>query len=299
MTQSIRPGSWRAWVLASRPPTLVAAVVPVAAGSAVAFVEGGFRWEAAILAFLGALWIQIGTNFANDVFDFEAGTDDENRLGPTRAAQAGLLTPAQMRRGMWCAFGLATLCGLGLFHLAGWPMLVIGILSIASGIAYTGGPYPLGYNGLGDVFVLAFFGFVAVCGTTWAHLVRVPELAWWVSVPVGALATAILVVNNVRDRDGDQRSGKRTLVVRWGRVGGEREMQLLLLVSFVVPVLVWSRGLTGAAVLLPWILAPEALRLERALVREEGLALNRVLVGTARLQLLFGFLLVAGLVLGR
>jgi len=292
-----RPGSAAAWVMASRPATLAAAVVPVAVGAACAVALDGFRWLPTLAALIGSIWIQIGTNFANDVFDYEKGTDTEERLGPTRAVQAGLLTPGQARRGMWLAFALAALTGVYLTAVAGWPIAVVGVASVASGIAYTGGPYPLGYHGLGDVFVLVFFGFVAVCGTAFVNLGGVPPIAWWAAVPVGCLSTAILVVNNVRDRAGDRDAGKRTLVARFGRRAGVWEYRLLLLTSYAVPAVLFFGGAAGPWVLLPVLTLPVAVTLHRDVAVLEGRPLNATLVGTARLLVLFGVLFAVGLAL--
>jgi 1,4-dihydroxy-2-naphthoate octaprenyltransferase len=294
----VRPGSARAWLLASRPATLTAAFVPVAVGTACAAAIGGLRWDTAIAAMLGAFGIQIGTNFANDVFDAEKGADTEARLGPTRAVQAGLLGARQMRVGMAAAFGFATLCGIYLAAVAGWPVVAIGIASILSGIAYTGGPYPLGYHGLGDVFVFVFFGLVAVCGTVLVQAGWVPEIALWASVPVGAIATAILVVNNLRDRHTDVGAGKRTLAVRFGRTGAEVEYGLCVLAAYAVPVAMWLRGLSGTAVLLPLLTLPWALRLFGEVRTREGAPLNATLAATAKLLLVHGVLFALGLALG-
>ncbi|MEE8524832.1 MAG: 1,4-dihydroxy-2-naphthoate polyprenyltransferase [Thermoanaerobaculia bacterium] len=292
---SPRPGSFAAWVMASRPATLAAAVVPVAVGAACAVALGGLRWGPTLAALAGAIWIQIGTNFANDVFDYEKGADTGERLGPTRAVQAGLLTPAQARHGMWLAFALAAACGVYLTSIAGWPIVAIGIASVASGIAYTGGPYPLGYHGLGDVFVLVFFGFVAVCGTVFVNLGAAPAIAWWAALPVGCLSTAILVVNNVRDRRGDREAGKQTLVARLGRRAGVWEYRLLLLVSYAVPAVLFASGSAAPSILLPMLSLPIAVVLHRDLATLEGRALNATLVGTARLLILFGALFAVGL----
>ncbi len=291
------PGSPGAWVMASRPPTLAAAVVPVAVGAACAFALGGLHWLPTLATLWGAIWIQIGTNFANDVFDFEKGADTGERLGPTRAVQAGLLTPGQMRRGMWIAFAIAFAAGVYLTWFAGFPVVVIGVASIASGIAYTGGPYPLGYHGLGDVFVLIFFGFVAVCGTTFINLGVVPALAWWASVPVGCLATAILVVNNVRDRRGDREAGKGTLVARFGRTVGVGEYALLLAASYLTPLWLF-RGAAEPWILLPLVTLPRAALLLSQLIGREGRELNATLVGTAQLMVLYGALFAAGIAVG-
>ncbi len=301
------PSGLGAWVLAARPATLSAALVPVAVGTAcglavgdlaASHIGGGGGWWAAGLALWSAAWIQIGTNFANDVFDFEQGADTSERLGPPRAAQLGLLSPRAIRIGMVISFGLATLGGIGLTFLAGWPIVAIGTLSIASGIAYTGGPYPLGYHGLGDVFVIVFFGFVAVCGAAWVFAGAIPPVAWLASLSVGALATAILVVNNVRDERSDRAAGKRTLVVRFGSRWGRAEYGALLALAYVSPALMWALNMTGPAPLLCWLTAPWAGWLVRRVASDNGRALNPSLVGTARLLLGFGVLLAVGIALG-
>lgn len=285
------------WLLASRPATLTAALVPVAVGTACAHAAGGARWGPALAALLGAIWIQIGTNFANDVFDAEKGADTEERLGPTRAVASGLIAPSSMRRAMLLAFALAGLAGVYLVGVGGWPIVAIGVASVLSGIAYTGGPYPLGYHGLGDVFVLVFFGLVAVAGTAYVQLGHVPTLAWWAAVPVGALATAILVVNNLRDRETDARAGKRTLAVRLGRPGAIAEYAALQLVSYVVPTWLYLQGRT-AWVLLPLVTLPWAAALVVQVARREGRPLNATLASTARLLLVFGLLFAVGLAQG-
>jgi 1,4-dihydroxy-2-naphthoate octaprenyltransferase len=289
----------RAWILASRPATLTAAFTPVAVGTACAFSEGKLSWGPALAALFGAFCIQIGTNLANDLFDFEKGADTTARLGPVRAVQAGLLTPAEVRSGMVMVFALATLAGLYLTRVAGWPVVAIGVASILSGVAYTGGPYPLGYHGLGDLFVLVFFGFVAVCGTTFVQTGNVSALSLWAAVPVGALATAVLVVNNVRDREQDAAAGKRTLAVKLGPTGGRVEYALLLLISYAVPVmLVLSEG-RPLWVLLPLLTLPWGMVLVRRIFRDRGRELNGLLKRTAQLLLVFGCLLAVGIALAR
>lgn len=292
---TVAPGSAAAWLLACRPATLWAAVAPVVVGAAVAVALGGLRPGPTVAALLGAIGLQIGANFANDVFDFEKGADTSERLGPLRAVQAGLLSATQARVGMGLAFALATLCGVYLTWAAGWPIVAIGLASILAAVAYTGGPWPLGYHGLGDVFVMLFFGFVAVGGTAFVNLGRVPGSAGWGGLAMGGLATAILVVNNLRDRHTDVVAGKRTLAVRWGRRGAEIEYWLLLAAAYLVPLVLWLQG-WGPWVLLPLVSLPLAWRLVRGL-RSEGSALNPVLAGTARLMVVFGGLLALGLVL--
>jgi 1,4-dihydroxy-2-naphthoate octaprenyltransferase len=287
--------------MASRPATLTAAIAPVAVGAAVAYHSVGFvglRVGAIAAALLGAMCIQIGTNLANDVFDHEKGADTKERLGPTRVTQAGLLTPGEVRRGMILAFAAAILAGVYLAAVAGAPIVVIGLASIASGVAYTGGPYPLGYNGLGDVFVFLFFGVVAVCGTTFVATGVVPWLALLASVPVGALATAVLVVNNVRDRATDVVAGKRTLVVRFGRRFGTLEYVVLWVLACV--------GCAAMAALTasPWplialLVSPMGVRLARTVAGTEGAALNETLASTAKALLALSMLLSLGVVVAR
>lgn len=294
-----RPGSLRAWVLACRPQTLVVGAVPVLLGAALAHHAGGVHVFAVLAALFGAVWIQIGTNLANDVFDFEKGADTESRLGPLRVTQAGLIRPAAMRRGMWLSFALALLCGVYLTAVAGPVIVAIGLLSIASGIAYTGGPYPLGYNGLGDVFVFVFFGPVAVCGTVLVASGQAEALApltLLASLPVAALATAVLVVNNVRDHATDVVAGKRTLVVRLGRRFGVAEYFGLVALAYAVPPLLVVFRLLPATALLPLVSAPLALPLLRTVaVAHDGARLNRTLAGTARLLLVYGLLFALGI----
>jgi 1,4-dihydroxy-2-naphthoate polyprenyltransferase len=292
---STRPGSVGAWLLASRPKTLSAAAVPVLVGTACAGARGHVSWGPALAALFGALFLQIGANFANDVFDYEKGADTAARLGPTRAVQAGLLSPKSMRIGMALVFGLALALGLYLTSVAGPVILLIGLVSIASAIAYTGGPYPLGYHGLGDVFVFVFFGLVAVCGTAYVEIAQVPALAWWCALPVGALATAILVVNNLRDRTTDLGAGKRTLAVRFGRGFALTQYRALLIVSYLVPVGLAAARVAGPEVLLPLVSVPLALKTERAVSSTEGRALNALLAATAKLLLVFGVLFSLGL----
>jgi 1,4-dihydroxy-2-naphthoate octaprenyltransferase len=292
-----RPNSIGAWLLASRPKTLSAAAVPVIVGTACASARGQVLWGPALAALFGALLLQIGANFANDVFDFEKGADTAERLGPTRAVQAGLLSARSMRRGMWLVFALALAIGVYLTTVAGPVILLIGCASIASAIAYTGGPYPLGYHGLGDVFVFVFFGLVAVCGTTLVEIGHVPAVAVACAIPVGALATAILVVNNLRDRVTDLGAGKRTLAVRYGRAFALGQYRALLVVSYLTPLGLVLGGSTGPEVLISWLSLPLAIKTERAVTNTEGRALNPLLAATAKLLAVFGLLFALGLCL--
>ncbi len=286
------------WVLAIRPRTLLVGVTPVLVGAALAHRSGAFRPLPALAALVGALLLQIGSNLANDVFDYEKGADTAERLGPLRVTQAGLLTPSAMKRGMAVVFALALLVGVYLTWVSGWPIVVIGLLSIASAIAYTGGPYPLGYNGLGDVFVFLFFGLVAVAGTAWVASGELGGQVFYAGAAVGALATNVLVVNNVRDYEQDQRANKRTVIVRFGRSFGIVEYALCLLIAYAVPVLFLLLGWAALPVLLPLTTAPLAFGLLSRVRREQGAALNLVLASTAKLVFLHGLLFALGLAVG-
>jgi 1,4-dihydroxy-2-naphthoate octaprenyltransferase len=293
-----RPSPLSAWWLAARPKTLLAAVTPVWVGSACAAAAGGFRWAPALAALVGAMLLQVAANFANDVFDYEKGADNAARLGPARAVQAGWITPTDMRRGLALVIGLVLLVGAYLVSVAGPLLLLVGLASIVSAVAYTGGPYPLGYHGLGDVFVLAFFGFVAVAGSAFVQAGHVPAVAWLAAVPIGCLATAILVVNNVRDVETDVAAGKRTLPARFGRRFGIAEYQLLLAVSYAVPFVPTLARASYGAGLLPCLTLPLALRLVAGVKRERGTALNARLAQSALLLFVFGALLGASIWLG-
>ena len=232
------------------------------------------------------------------MFDFEKGADTEERVGPQRAAQAGLLTSRQLYGGMIAAFGFATLLGLYLVMVAGPAIVAIGVLSILSGIAYTGGPFPLAYHGLGDVFVMIFFGFVAVGGTVFVQTGDVPLHAMIAALPVGGLATNILVVNNVRDRHTDVKVGKRTLAVRFGKGPSVAQYTVLLLLAYAVP-LYFAWELHSLLPLLPLLTLPLAFLLRRDLVQQEGAPLNKTLAGSAKLMTFHGALFAAGLALSR
>lgn len=290
------PGSFGAWLLAARPQTLPVSVAPVCVGIALAQTVGHVRVGAAMAALFGALLLQIGTNFANDVFDHEKGADTRERLGPARAAESGLLSARALKQAMALTFACAVLIGVYLTRIGGVPVVIVGVASIVSGVAYTGGPFPLGYHGLGDLFVMVFFGFVAVCGTTWVTAGAVPPAAWPASVSVGALATAVLVVNNARDHVTDRRAGKNTLVVRLGRPFASLEYALLVASAYLAPLAMVGLELAGAGALLVWLTVPWAIRLCRAVASRDGRALGPVLPATARLLLAHSALLTLGLV---
>ena len=284
-----------AWLLAARPRTLPAAAAPVVVGTALAFHDGAFAPLAAAAALLGALLLQVGANLANDYYDHVRGADTAERVGPTRATQSGLLPAAHVRNATFAVFALAVLLGTYLVWIGGWPIVVIGVLSVLAGWAYTGGPYPLGYHGLGDVFAFLFFGPVAVVGTYYVQALTVTPEAFLASVPVGLLTTAILVVNNVRDVATDEKAGKRTLVVRLGEKVGRAEYALLMWAAYACLPVLGVR--TNPFAMLPVLGLPIAFPLVRAVQRERGAALNARLAATAQHLLLFSLLLAIGLAL--
>lgn len=286
------------WVLAIRPKTLTAALAPVAVGTAAALAEGQARWLPALAALVGAILIQIGTNLTNDYYDFKKGADTEERLGPKRVTQSGLIAPRTVLAGALTSFGLAFAVGCYLMWIGGWPIAVVGVASLLSGYAYTGGPFPLAYNGLGDLFVFVFFGLVAVCGTFYVQAGTVSELAVLASVAMGTSGTALLVVNNLRDASTDVKANKRTLVVRFGERAGRIEYVAMLVLSFAVPVLLWATGRASAWVLIALLSAPVAWPPLRRVLREQGAALNPALGETARFQIVFALLFAIGLGLG-
>ncbi len=289
------PSAARAWALALRPATLPASLVPVAVGTAVAAAEGRARAGPAIAAALTAMALQIGANLANDVQDYERGADTGERRGPARATQSGWITPRAMRRAAIAAFAAAGVLGLPLVWWGGWPIAVLGVLAIAAGWTYTGGPAPLGYRGLGDLMVFVFFGLVGVAGSHYVQAGELSGLALLAALPVACLATAILVVNNLRDLETDRAAGKRTLAVRLGPRATRRYYAALLVAGFAVPLGLWASG-AGLALLLPLLTAPAAWRLVRRVGDAAAdAALNDSLVATARLEAGFGLLLAIGL----
>lgn len=287
----------RAWIAACRPKTLSAASVPVLTGSACAHSDGGFAWGPALAALGGALCLQVGANLANDVFDHEKGADTAERVGPMRVVQAGLIDAAAVRRAMWLAFAIALGFGVYLTAVAGPVIILVGVLSITAALAYTGGPYPLGYHGLGDVMVFLFFGLIATTGSCFVQTKSLSPLAVAASIPIGTLSTAILVVNNLRDRHTDAAAGKRTLAVRWGRTGTVAEYAVLVMVALSVPALLVVSGWLGLFALLPLLSFPLSLRLVQQVRRYEGEQLNACLVSTAKLLALFGVLFSLGITL--
>ena len=291
------PSATQAWILASRPQTLMVSVAPVLLGAALASEVASLDLAVLAAAMLGAICIQIGTNLFNDYADFGKGADGEDRLGPPRACANGWLEPRKVLAAVWLCFAIATAAGLYLTWVAGWPVVAIGVASILSGMAYTGGPWPLAYHGLGDLFVFIFFGLVAVAATFYVQVGCVAPDALSAGAAVGLLAANILVANNYRDAETDATAGKRTLVVRFGRRFALWQYGLSALVALLCPPALLLAGYRWP-ILLPLVLAPWAMRLTHRLGNstdpEEQIA---ILGGTARLLAAFGGLLAAGAVI--
>jgi len=286
----------RAWLMAIRPRTLPAAVSPVLVGTALAIHDGGFAPLPALAALAGSLLLQIAVNLSNDYFDHVRGVDGPQRRGPVRVTQSGLISPERVRLGMIVVFTLATLVGVYLIVVGGWPILAIGVASILSALAYSGGPFPLASHGLGDLFVYLFFGLAAVCGTYIAQAHGLPLGVIIASIPPGFLITDIIVVNNTRDIETDREAGKHTLAVMLGETGSRVEYVALLIISYLVPVAMWIAGQWPVWGVLSLLSLPLAVSLVRDLLRAaDGPSFNKLLAGTARLALVFSILLSIGL----
>ena len=286
----------RIWVMAARVRTLPAAVAPVLVGTSLALGAGHFDSLAFVAALLGAVFIQVGTNLSNDYSDARRGADTEDRLGPVRVTAGGLVPPRQVLIATYVSFALAVACGAYLVAVAGPELLAVGAASILAGVLYTGGPRPYGYEGLGEVFVFLFFGIVAVAGSYFVQVQELPWEAFVCAVPVGLLASAILVVNNVRDLETDRRAGKRTLAVRWGRARTRTLYTAMVAGAFVTAPLPWLLGSMTAWLLLTWAAIPLAIPVARIVrTRTDGPALNGALAKTGALQLIFCLLFAAGI----
>jgi 1,4-dihydroxy-2-naphthoate octaprenyltransferase len=294
------PSSWRIWLMAARIRTLPAAASPVFVGTALAGYEHSFHPLRFLAALVGALFIQIGTNLSNDYSDARRGADAEDRLGPVRVTAGGLVPPRQVLIATYATFGVAVLAGVYLIVVAGWQLLLVGAASILAGVLYTGGPKPYGYEGLGEVFVFLFFGIVAVAGS---YFVQVKHLEWEafaLAVPVGLLAAAILVVNNVRDIDTDHRAGKRTLAVRLGRARTRVLFATIVYLAYLLAPVTWIFGPLRPWLLLSWLSLPLAARVVRTVRNHaDGPTLNQALAQAGMLQLTFCVLLSAGVLLSR
>jgi 1,4-dihydroxy-2-naphthoate octaprenyltransferase len=290
---------WRLWYLAARPKTLPAAIAPVIAGTAVAFYEHGFHLPTALVALLTALLLQIAANFANDAIDFKRGADTPERAGPMRVTASGLITADDVLRATWITLALALVSGLYLVWRGGWPFLVLGLAALVCAVAYTGGPFPISYLGLGEVFVFLFFGPLAVVGTAYLQMQHLSALAWATSVPVGALAIGILIVNNLRDLPTDARVGKRTVAVRIGARNTQFEYAAMLIVAAGAPIVFWLVGWLNWS----WVLTlgawPALWSLWKQITTRTGPALNPTLGNTGKTLLLVSALLSLVLVLSR
>lgn len=287
------------WVMAARVRTLPAAIAPVLVGTSLALGAGHFAALAFLAALLGAIFIQVGTNLSNDYSDARRGADAEDRLGPVRVTAGGLVPPRQVLIATYLTFGAAVLCGVYLVVVAGPELIAVGAASILAGVLYTGGPRPYGYEGLGEVFVFLFFGIVAVTGSYFVQVQALPWQAFACAVPVGLLASAILVVNNVRDLETDRRAGKRTLAVRLGRERTRGLYAAMVVGAFLLPLLLWLAGGMTTWLMLSWLAAPIAapvIKLVRT--RVDGPSLNGALAKTGALQLVFCLLLSAGILAG-
>ncbi len=288
--------------MAARPRTLPAAAAPVLVGTAYAATLGTFKPLTFVATLLGALFIQIGTNLSNDYSDARRGADTEDRLGPVRVTAGGLVPPKQVLIATYVAFGLAVAVGAYLIATAGWELLLVGIASILAGVLYTGGPRPYGYEGLGEVFVFLFFGLVAVTGTFFAQRQELTWESFALAIPVGLLATAILMVNNIRDMETDRRAGKKTLAVRLGRAKARIGYALIVYLAFATAPLAWAFGGEHLTpwLLLPWLALPIAAPIVRIVRnRVDGPSRNGALARTGMLQLAFCVLLSVGLLLSR
>jgi 1,4-dihydroxy-2-naphthoate polyprenyltransferase len=287
----------RIWLMAARVRTLPAAVAPVLVGTSLALGASHFDPLAFVAALFGAVLIQVGTNLSNDYSDARRGADTEDRLGPVRVTAGGLVPPRQVLLATYVTFGLAVGCGAYLVAVAGPELLAVGAASILAGVLYTGGPRPYGYEGLGELFVFLFFGIVAVAGSYFVQVQKLPWQAFVCAVPVGLLASAILVVNNVRDIDTDRRAGKRTLAVRLGRGRTRRLYVAMLALAFATAPLPWAFGSMTGWLFLSWLALPLASRVARTVrTRTDGPALNGALAQTGMLQLLFCVLFAAGII---
>jgi 1,4-dihydroxy-2-naphthoate octaprenyltransferase len=300
MTAVAAPSGVRIWLMAARLRTLPAAIAPVLVGTALAGFAHVFHPLRFIAALIGAIFIQVGTNLSNDYSDARRGADTEDRLGPVRVTAGGLVPPRQVLVATYVSFGVAVLAGIYLIAVAGWELLLVGAASILAGVLYTGGPRPYGYEGLGELFVFLFFGVVAVVGSFFVQVKHLHWEAFALAVPVGLLASAILVVNNVRDIDTDRRAGKRTLAVRLGRERTRVLYAVMVYGAYLLAPVTWLFGPLTAWVLLCWLTLPVAAPVVRVVRnRTDGASLNQALAQTGMLQLSFCILLSAGLLLSR
>jgi 1,4-dihydroxy-2-naphthoate polyprenyltransferase len=298
MAVAATPSTLRIWLMAARPKTLPVGLAPVLVGTSLAATQDVFHPLRFAATLVGALLIQVGANLSNDYSDARRGADAEDRLGPLRVTAGGLVPPRQVLIATYATFGLAILTGVYLVAVAGWELLLVGAASIVAGVLYTGGPRPYGYEGLGELFVFLFFGIVAVAGSYFVQTGRLVWEAFALAVPVGSLAAAVLVVNNVRDVDTDRRAGKRTLAVRLGRERSRTLYAAMVYGAYLLTPVTWLLGPLHAWVLLPLLSLPLATPIVRGVrTHVDGPSLNAALAQTGRLELVFCVLLSAGVLL--
>ncbi len=291
------PSKIETWIIASRPKTLLAAIVPVMVGSSLAYSENILVPLYSCIALICSILIQTGTNYTNDLYDYLKGADNEERKGPLRVLSSGLISPKEMKLAIFTAYGLAFLFGLYLVYTGGIIVLIIGVISILAGIAYTAGPYPLAYNGLGDVFVFVFFGIIGTAGTYYLHSHEFTILSLIISIPVGALITNILVINNYRDIDEDKLAKKYTLAVKLGKIFTRNQFIISITFSYLILFIIYFEFNYNYWIFLPALTLPIAFRLIRMLYILEGTQLNKTLELSAKYAALFGLLFSIGLVL--
>ena len=285
------------WMLAARPKTLPAAAASTILGSAIAYSDGKFLFFPALAALFISILLQVGANFANDLFDFMHGADKDNRMGPLRVTQSGLLSPGKVKLGMFLVFGSSILLGFYLAWVAGWWVIVIGFSAIFAALAYTGGPFPYGYYSLGDLFVLIFFGFVAVCGTYYVQALTISTASIWGGFAMGLLITNILVVNNLRDIETDRAANKFTLAVRLGVNGSKLEYLICMILAYSVPAILFFGFKIYVGSMLTWLSIPLAIQQFLEINKSTGRALNHSLAGTARLALIYALLFSFGILI--
>lgn len=285
------------WVLAARPHTLPAAIMPVFVGISIAIHDGFFHTATAVITLLCSLLIQIGTNFINDLHDFLKGTDKKDRVGPVRVLASGLISTQEMKVGITVVFGSAFLLGLYLVYMSDWLIFLIGVLSLIAGYAYTAGPYPLAYNGLGDIFVFIFFGFIGTIGSYYVQVQEITMLSFWASIPVGALITNILVVNNYRDLEDDKISGKKTLAVKFGGKFARLHYVAFMILSYAILFVVYFTFKQSFFVFLPMLTIPISIRLIKMIYNLTGRELNKTLELTGKLSAIYGILFAVGILL--
>jgi 1,4-dihydroxy-2-naphthoate octaprenyltransferase len=296
-SNSVSISKFQSWIIASRPKTLLAAFVPVMVGSALAINFGQLKPLVSLVALICSILIQAGTNFTNDLYDYLKGADTENRKGPQRVLASGLISVKEIKLGIFLTFFTAFILGLYLVYIGGIIILLIGVLSIMAGLAYTAGPYPLAYKGLGDIFVFMFFGLIGTMGTFFLHTNELSLAAFLSSIPVGSLITNILVVNNYRDMEEDRASGKNTLAVKLGKTFTQYQFIFLIIVSFLTPLVLFIFFDFRFWIFLPYLTLPVVYKIIKMLFTHDGVQLNNTLELTAKLSAIYGVLFSAGMIL--